>query len=122
VSEDSPDVQRARHSAELARAKFWATFEEAVDYAQSLQEKLAPSYLARDAWEAAKSKGVDIAEDAVDAVRKRPVAASGAVAALAVFIAREPLMELAGKLMGGAPKKKSKKAARPKVPVETNDE
>ena len=54
--------------------------------------------------------------------RKRPVAASGAVAALALFIAREPLMELAGKLMSGSKKKKVKKAAKPKGQVEKVDE
>ena len=43
---------------------------------------------------------------AVDAVRRRPVAAGGIVAALALFLAREPLIDLAGKALG------SKKTAR----------
>ncbi|HET8534095.1 MAG TPA: hypothetical protein VFL74_00940 [Sphingomicrobium sp.] len=119
---DSPEVAEARRRTEHARTKMWATFDELVDYGQGLQRKLEPSHLARDAWDAAKNKSVDLAEDAVDAVRKRPVAASGAVAALALFIAREPLMELAGKLMSGAKKKKVKKAAKPKNQVEKVDE
>ena len=98
----------AREHADQAREKLGATFEEMLDYAQRLQDSLAPGHLARDAWEAAKSKGADIAEDAVDAVRKRPVAASSAVAAIALFIAREPLMDLAGKLMSSSDKKKKK--------------
>jgi hypothetical protein len=53
---------------------------------------------------------VDVAEDAIDVVRKRPLAASGAVAALALFIAREPLMDLAGKLMSSKTRKKPKGA------------
>jgi hypothetical protein len=119
---EAPDVAEARRRVEQARTKMWATFDELVDYGQNLQRKLEPSYLARDAWDAAKNKGADLAEDAVDAVRKRPVAATGAVAALALFIAREPLMELAGKLMSGTKAKKSKKAAKPKGQVEKVDE
>jgi hypothetical protein len=107
MTEESLKVAEARRKAEQARARFWGTFDEIIDYAHRLQDRLAPSHLARDAWEAAKSKGADVAEDAVDAVRKRPVAASSAVAALALFIAREPLMDIAGKLVSG----KSKKAA-----------
>ena len=128
MNEESAKVAEARRKAEQARARFWGTFDEILDYAQRLQDKLAPSHLARDAWEAAKSKGADVAEDAVDAVRKRPVAASSAVAALALFIAREPLMDIAGKLVSGKSKKtggkvKTKaKKARPKVKSEKIDE
>ena len=121
MTDDTPAVAEARRRAENARAKLMATVEDAIDYAENLQERLQPSHLARDAWEAAKSKGADVAEDAVDAVRKRPVVASSAVAALALFIAREPLMDLAGKLMKPKPKK-SRKAAKPKEPVETNND
>lgn len=124
MSEEAPPVAEARRKAELARAKFWGSFDELVDYAQRIQQRLEPSHLARDAWDAAKSKSVDLAEDAVDAVRKRPVAATGAVAALALFIAREPLMEAAGKFInGGSKKKTSKRAAKaPRKPVEKIDE
>ena len=107
-------LAEARRNAEQARAKFWASFDALVDYAQDLQDKLTPHNIARDAWDAAKSKGADIAEDAVDAVRKRPVAASTAVAAIALFIAREPLMDFAGKLMSSKPKAKPAKARRTK--------
>ena len=54
-----------------------------------------------EVWEKAKDKGADLAEDAVDAVRARPYAATGVVAAIAMFIAREPIMGLSGKLMNG---------------------
>ena len=110
MTDDARSVADARRRAEQARARFWASVDEMVDYAQDLQDKLAPSHLARDAWEAAKSKGADLAEDAVDAVRKRPVAATGAVAALALFIAREPLIELANRLVIGTNTRKPKKA------------
>lgn len=114
MSEESIRLAEARHNARQARDKFWASFDAIVDYAQDLQEKLTPHNIARDAWDAAKSKGADLAEDAVDAVRKRPVAASSAVAAIALFIAREPLMDLAGKLMSSKPKTKPAKGSRPK--------
>jgi hypothetical protein len=126
VRPESPEVVEARRRADEARAELAATFDEIIAYAYDLQEKLTPHNLARDAWEAAKSKGADVAEEAVDAVRKRPVAASSAVAALALFIAREPLMDLAGKLMSSKPKKKKPAARRKssakarKQPVETD--
>jgi hypothetical protein len=119
---ESDDVADARRRVEQTRTKMWATFDELIDYGQALQRKLEPGHLARDAWDAAKNKGADLAEDAVDAVRKRPVAATGAVAALALFIAREPLMDLASKWMSGTKKKKSKKAGKPKGQVEKVDE
>ena len=125
MSDEAPEVAEARRKADQARAKLMATVEELIDFGENLQERLQPSHLARDAWEAAKSKTADVAEDAVDAVRKRPVAASGAVAALALFIAREPLMDLAGKLMSSKGKPKPAKARKPKarkVKVEKVDE
>ena len=121
VTGEGPEVAEARRKAEQARARLMATVEELIDYGEKLQQKLQPSHLAKDAWEAAKSKGADVAEDAVDAVRKRPVMASSAVAALALFIAREPLMDLAGKLMNGK-SKKPKKARKPKERVEKINE
>jgi hypothetical protein len=120
VTDEAPEVSEARRKAEQARARLMATVEELIDYGEKLQQSLQPGHLAKDAWEAAKSRGADVAEDAVDAVRKRPVMASSAVAALALFIAREPLMDLAGKLMNGKSRKsrKPKKASKPKERVE----
>lgn len=120
---ESTDLAEARRQADEARTKLLASFDDLIAYRRRLQDKLKPGHLARDAWGAARDKSVDLAEDAVDAVRKRPVAATGAVAALALFIAREPLMDLAGNLMSGAKKKKKvKKAAKPRDQVEEVDE
>ena len=104
---DTPEIAAARIAAEVARTRLIATAEE-------LQERLSPKILARDAWEGAKSKGADIAEDAVDAVRKRPVAATGVVAAIALFLARGPLLDLAGKMTKGISKKRAT-TKRPKA-------
>lgn len=106
---DSPAVQEARIEAEQAQHRL-------VSLVHELQQRIAPKTLARDAWENAKSKGADIAEDAVDAVRKRPVAAAGAVAAVAAFLAREPLMDLASRLWNGKPDKPAKRKSKKEPP------
>lgn len=109
---DTPEVQNARVRADEAQHRI-------IYLLQELQQRIAPKTLARDAWEGAKSKGADLAEDAVDAVRKRPLAATGAVAAVAMFLAREPLMDLASKLWNGKSDKpaKSKKRKSKKEPL-----
>ena len=105
MSADTPQVAAARIQAETARAQLMET-------AQELQQRLSPAVLAHNAWEGAKMKGADLAEDAVDAVRKRPAIATGIVAALAMFLAREPLMDAAGKLTSGAKTKRRAKKSR----------
>jgi hypothetical protein len=97
---EPPEIAAARVEVERSRSRLISTGHE-------LQERLSPRTLARSTWEGAKIKGADLAEDAVDAVRSRPFAATGVVAAIAVFLARQPLMDLAGKLAGGASKKRT---------------
>ncbi|MDV3257570.1 MAG: DUF3618 domain-containing protein [Sphingomonas sp.] len=81
---DSPRITAARIEVARTRAALLET-------AHELQARLQPKTLASEAWEKAKDKGADIAEGAVDAVAKRPLAVGGAVAAIAMFLAREPL-------------------------------
>ena len=102
---DTPEIVSARAEAEHSRARVMAT-------AHELQERLSPKTLARNTWQGAKEKGADFAENTVDAVRARPFAATGVVAAVTMFLAREPLMDLAGKLVGE--KRKGRKTARAK--------
>lgn len=95
-----------------------------IDTARELQLRLQPKTLAREAWESAKVKGADMAEDAVDAVKRRPVATGGIIAAIAMFLAREPIKDGVSRIYDAmtsdedeAPKKKSpvrKPAARRK--------
>jgi len=80
--------------------------------AQELQERLSPKTLAKGAWQGAKEKGADLAENTVDAVRSRPLAASGVVAAITMFLAREPLLGLAGKLVDGVTEKRKTRKSR----------
>jgi hypothetical protein len=91
VTAEPATIAAARIEAERARGRL-------MDSARELQERLSPGTLAQSAWSGAKAKGVDIAEEAVDAVKRRPGLAGGVVAAVALFLAREPLIDLAGKL------------------------
>jgi hypothetical protein len=80
--------------------------------AQELQERLSPKTLAKGAWQGAKEKGADLAENTVDAVKSRPLAATGVVAAITVFLAREPLIDLAAKLVGSVGDKRKTRRTR----------
>jgi hypothetical protein len=103
---ESPEIIAARAEVDRSRSRVMAT-------AHELQDRLSPKVLAKDAWQGAKEKGADLAEDAVDAVRARPLAAGGVVAAITMFLAREPLIDLAGRLVDGVgEKRKSRKARR----------
>jgi ElaB/YqjD/DUF883 family membrane-anchored ribosome-binding protein len=102
---DSPGVAAARSEVERSRARVMAT-------AQELQERLSPKTLAKGAWQGAKEKGADLAENTVDAVKSRPFAATGVVAAITMFLAREPLMDLAGKLAGSVGQKRKTRRTR----------
>jgi len=81
-----------------------------MDKAHELQERVSPKTLARNTWQGAREKGADLADDAVDAVRARPLMAGGVVAAITMFLAREPLMDLAGSLFSSKDKRKGRKA------------
>lgn len=108
MSKDTPEVAAARIEAERARTRV-------MDTARELQDRLSPATLAQSAWEGAKEKGADLAEEAVDAVRSRPAIASGVVAALALFFAREPLIDMAGKLAKGVQAKRKAGKDKPQI-------
>lgn len=108
MSLDTPEIAAARIEADQARARL-------MDTARELQDRLSPSTLAQSAWAGAKEKGADLAEEAVDAVRSRPAIASGVVAALALFFAREPLIDMAGKLAKGVQAKRRAGKDKPKA-------
>jgi hypothetical protein len=120
MTNDTPEIAAARIEAERARERLIDT---ARDLHDELLDFLSPHNLARDIWDSAKEKGADLAEEAVDAVRSRPAIASSVVAALALFFAREPLIDMAGKLAKGVqtrrkaskdkPQKAKSSAAKP---------
>jgi len=100
---DTPQIAAARAEVDRRRARVMAT-------AHELQERLSPKTLAKGAWQGAKEKGADLAEDAVDAVKARPLATTGVIAAITMFLAREPLIDLATRAVGD--KKKTRKGRR----------
>jgi len=104
---DSPQIAAAKLEVERTRARVMST-------AHELQDRISPKTLARNTWQGAKEKGADLAEDAVDAVKARPIAAGGVVAALTMFLAREPLMDLARGLVGGVKDKRKARKGRKK--------
>lgn len=81
-----------------AQANVAEAREALIDTARELQQRLQPRTLAREAWESAKVKGADMAEEAVDAVKRRPVATGGIIAAITMFLAREPIKDGVSKL------------------------
>jgi ElaB/YqjD/DUF883 family membrane-anchored ribosome-binding protein len=88
---DTPEVTAARIDVARRRGELLGTVHE-------LQARLQPRTLASDAWAKAKNKGADMAEDAVDAVKARPMAVGGVAAALGLFLARQPIKDAAVKL------------------------
>jgi len=113
-------VTEARLEADRARAQLFDSVKALEAPMLELKQQLTPRHIMGEIVDGAKSKGADLVEDAVDAVRARPVAATGAVAAVALFLAREPLLDLAGKLIGGAKRKKEAKPA-PKRSAKNKD-
>ena len=83
---ETPKIAAAQIVVERTRAALLET-------ARELQERLAPRAFASEVWETAKIKGADLVEDAVDALGKRKVAIGGVVAALTMFLAREPIKD-----------------------------
>jgi len=88
---DQARIEAAKLEAERARQKLGTTL-------ASLQQKLKPGSLADQAWTGVKDKGGELADGAVEAVKARPAAAAGAVAALFLFLARRPIVSGATKL------------------------
>jgi hypothetical protein len=80
----SADLVLARREAEAARRRLTATMSE-------LQQRLKPATLATNAWEGVKDKSGELADDAVQAVKARPVAVSAVLAAVTLFLARAPI-------------------------------
>ena len=110
---DADRIAAAERAVDRARERL-------VDTVQSLAQQLEPRRIARELWEDAKVKGADLAEEAVDAVKARPLAATGVTAAIAMFFAREPIADLVGKLWSSNKKKPpTKQPAKPRAAAKT---
>ncbi|MBA3730417.1 MAG: hypothetical protein H0W92_06395 [Sphingomonas sp.] len=84
-----------------------------IEAVRALQLRLQPAALVTEVWAKAKNKGADMAEEAVDAVRARPVAAGGIAAAVAMFLAREPIKDAAVKIYDAMTSRDDTKTRRP---------
>lgn len=84
-------LERAQREAEMARARLASTL-------AALQERLRPSALANQAWTEVRDKSSELADEAVEAVKQRPLAASGLIAGVILYLARQPLMSAASRL------------------------
>ncbi|HEX8223282.1 MAG TPA: DUF3618 domain-containing protein [Allosphingosinicella sp.] len=89
------DIRLARQEAERARRRLVATSTE-------LQQRLKPGTLAGHAWAGVRDKSGDLAEDAVEAVKARPVPVAAALAAFTLFLARAPLKSAVSRLFAGS--------------------
>jgi len=78
------DIERAKREAEMARRRLAST-------AGALQARLKPSNLANNAWEGVKDKSGDLADEAIQAVKERPLTASGVAAGIVLFLARDSI-------------------------------
>ena len=73
------DLSKAKADAAIAREQLLST-------AHEIQGRLRPKHIAGEAVDGIKRRGEALAEDAVDAVKNRPVAASAAVAGVAALL------------------------------------
>ena len=87
-------VEQASRGVRTARARLDSTI-------GALHHRLKPANLAGEAWDGVKGKSAELAEGALDAARKRPAAVAAALAALGLFLAREPIKRGIGRLVSG---------------------
>jgi hypothetical protein len=98
----SREIREAKAEAERARKRFAETL-------ASVGSEM-PGAVASQAWTEVRDKGSELADDAVDAVKKRPVAASAVVAAFGLFLARDQIASAASKLLTRRKRKRPAKA------------
>ncbi len=92
MSHPGDRLAQAKYEAKQARVRLVAT-------AGALQDRLHPAHLASNAWQGVREKSGELAEDAIQAVRERPVKASGVVAGIALFLARDSIRSLVSSLL-----------------------
>lgn len=88
-------VVAARAKAEVSKARLLGTVDE-------IKHRLSPKALAADAWHSVKDASSGYAAKGAHAVSDRPAAASGALAAVAVFLLRGPISRLLSAVFGNS--------------------
>ena len=87
-------VEQAKRNAILAKSRLDGTL-------VAVQERVRPGNLATEAWDGVREKSGDLADGALQAVKKRPATVSVALGALALFLARDPLKRAVTRLIAG---------------------
>ncbi len=105
------DLARARYEAIQAKKRLNSTM-------GALQYRLKPQTIANQAWEGVRDKSTELADDALQAVKERPGAASGVVAAIVIFLARHPLWRAATSIVS----RRAEDDGVIKADLETHDE
>jgi len=68
----------------------------------TVKYRLAPGTIMNNTWDGVRGKGSEFAEGAIQAVKDRPMTVSSILAAIFIFLARDPLWSLvSGWLHGG---------------------
>jgi hypothetical protein len=96
MSPDGLAIRNARRRSEEARRRLIGT-------AGELQQRLKPKTIATNAWEGVKDKSGTLADDAMQAVKARPVAVSAVLAAFTLFLARSPIKSAVSRLFSNSP-------------------
>ncbi|MFS0736260.1 DUF3618 domain-containing protein [Sphingomonas sp. 1P06PA] len=88
----------------------------------ALQTRLDPRNIARSAIETVRERGEEFADDAVDLVRRRPVAAGAAAAAAVALVVQKPLRRGFAAMIDRLTRKTPEPLATPSVLEGYNDE
>jgi len=88
------ELTMAKQEAERARRRLAST-------AAELQQRLKPGTIASNAWAGVKDKSGEMADDAVEAVKARPVPVAAALAAFTLFLARAPIKSAVSWIFSG---------------------
>lgn len=88
------ELEQAKRDAVNARGRLDMTVAD-------VQQRLSPGSLAGEAWDGVKGKSADLADGALQAVKKRPAAVSLALGAFALFLARAPIRRAVTRLVSG---------------------
>ena len=91
----SGELTMAKQEAERARRRLVST-------AAELQQRLKPGTLASNAWAGVKDKSGEMADDAVEAVKSRPVPVAAALTVFTLFLARAPIKSAVSWLLSGS--------------------
>lgn len=87
-------IEQAKRNTIRARARLDSTL-------VAVQQRIRPGNLAGEAWEGVRDKSSDLADGALQAVKKRPATVSVVLGAFALFLARDPLKRAVTRLIAG---------------------